>query len=212
MKNRLVIALAIASFAAGFAVVGMTQATVTEGEPQGIQAQWASQANSVLEQMQEADLVVRVRAKETLSPRIFAKAATDGTDRHNAMIFTDTRFEVLETYAGSAPAEITVLQTGGKAPRTDKHPALDLYMDEDPLYQVGTEHVLFLKDISGDAVHATDRQLYRVVNPAGRYFVDGSAVSAASKMGAAERPTLLTGLESQIRWAVDQAPRGPIVK
>jgi hypothetical protein len=208
MNNRLVIALAALSFAAGFVVVGITQATP---EPQGVHAQWVSSANTVFEQVAEADAVVRVRAVERLAPRVLtAKGADD--DLPAAMIFTDTRFEVLEVYAGQVPSEITVLQTGGKAPRGADHPAFDLFLDEDPLFEVGTEHVLFLKNISGDPVQAPDRELFLPVNPAGRYFVDGGRVAAASKMGAAERPTQLSGLESQIRWAVDQTPRGPRVK
>ena len=206
MRDRLVIALALASFVAGFGAVALVDSATSE--PQGIHAQWASSASSVFEQMGEADAVVRVRAIEQLSPRIFTKESPDG--RHNAMIFTDTRFEVLEVYSGDVPAKITVLQTGGKAPRTKRHPALDLYMEEDPLYVAGTEHVLFLKDISGDAVHAPDRQLYRIVNPAGRYMVDGPRVTAMAKVGAAERPTLLSGLESQIGWARQQ--RDPLMK
>lgn len=52
----------------------------------------------------------------------------------------------------------------------------------DPLFEVGSEHILFLVDITGDGVHSKGRQLYRVVNPMGRYEIKpGGLLHAPAK-------------------------------
>jgi len=61
--------------------------------------------------------------------------------------------------------------------------------------------VLFLKDLSGDEVHAKDRTLYRIINPAGRYDIESGSVAIQADselLGMFSPPTTLEALEAQI--------------
>jgi hypothetical protein len=110
---------------------------------------------------------------------------------------------VLQVYKGSVAANISIMQLGGRLPATEKHQFIDMVVDDDPLYIPGGQHVLFLKDISGDSVHAPGRKLYRIVNPTGRYDVrDGSVSTHADLLGSFTPPATLVALEDEIAWAL----------
>lgn len=143
-------------------------------------AHWASSAMTVNELMSEANLVVRVRVSEVPVTRIVQVEAPMLDEVGNAVdsavikvLFSDTVFEVLETYMGKPSLKITVAQDGGFDQTVSN--GVEETAD-DPLYNVGEEYILFLVDISGDPIHAPDRELYRVINPFGRYRIDGESV------------------------------------
>lgn len=78
-------------------------------------------------------------------------------------------------------------------------------MREDPLYKVGEEYILFLVDISGDHIHAPDRELYRIVNPFGRYGIDDENVlSYGEPLQPIELPTNIHELERQIEISIQE--------
>lgn len=181
---------------------------------QPVHLQWASDADAVVEQLIEADVVVRARVVENLAPRklVFPLAENDPW-RTEVNVFTDSVLEVLEVYQGTVGDRITVMQTGGAVPATAQHPGVDLQVADDPLFVPGSEHVLFLVDISGDPVHAPERRLYRTVNPAGRYLVEGRRVVSHPELGRiAERPGSLDELETEIAIAREELRRMPIVR
>ncbi|MEN9563744.1 MAG: hypothetical protein RIR73_1988, partial [Chloroflexota bacterium] len=71
--------------------------------------------------------------------------------------------------------------------------------------KTGEEYILFLVDISGDPVHAPNRELYRIVNPFGRYSIQGESVHTYGENFGQD--TLLTDLniielELQIEEAI----------
>jgi hypothetical protein len=59
-----------------------------------------------------------------------------------------------------------------------------------------TEYILFLKDITGDPIHAKGRTLYRTINPSGRYEVQGQAVKSYAETSVPGQPTTLAELVS----------------
>lgn len=175
-------------------------------------ASWVSPAASIGEVTKEANLVVRARVVKPPVPRIFRESAPEMKlsngeatvvgSQVSEMVFSDTTFEVLTTYVGKSDSQIMVMQTGGPQP---DNPTNITEMADDPLYQVGEEYILFLVDISGDSVQAPDRTLYRIVNPSGRYQINGETVRTYGENVATDlRPTTLTDLERQITSAVKQ--------
>lgn len=191
----------VASTVAGAWMVGsQSEPTVTEA---GFHASWIRDADTVAELSRESDLIVRVQTLDRRPPRALWQpvpgrtANADGTAR---FLFTDTQVEVLEVYAGKVEIgdRLWVLQTGGEA--IDGRGELSrTEVAEDPLYELGNEMVLFLVDISNDPVHAPNAQLFRTVNPAGRFEVAGGRVASAPIGHAAERPGDLDTLEREIR-------------
>ena len=117
-----------------------------------------------------------------------------------SLLFSDTALAVQAVYSGSIPAEIRVMQTGGASPVTGQ---VEGPID-DPLYAIGEVYVLFLVDASGDPIQALDRELYRIVSPAGRFKVVGTSVRSFSLDGnlRAVQPVQLDDLLMQIRQAV----------
>ncbi len=169
-------------------------------------AEWSERAGAVPELVRAADVVVLAEALAAPVAREVSQALpqmnADGTpvavvvDR---MLFSDTVFAVREVLSGAAPAEITVMQTGGVAPETG---AVEGPLD-DPLFQAGEVVVLFLVDISDDPIQAPGRALYRAVNPAGRFRVEGQSVRSFTldpDLGAAQ-PATLGALLAEIRQA-----------
>lgn len=143
-------------------------------------AYWVSQAQTVSDLVLEADLIVYVRVKQAPMTRIITQElpvldeqGTPVATMTDSLPFSDTLFEVVKSYTGSAPTELLVMQTGGTI-----SPSADIVeFPDDPLYRVGEEYILFLVDISGDVLHAPDRQLYRIVSPAGRFQVTDGVVT-----------------------------------
>jgi hypothetical protein len=167
----------------GFGFTKWEANRITSG-PSIVQANWASSAVTVAEQTAEADLVAHVRVDKVHPSRKLEQVlqpdsrGTGGAPIVDVMPFTDTEMQVLKVYKGSVKPSITVMQTGGAVPATDRHAAVNLEVEGNPLFVEGSEHILFLKDISGDRVHGKDREIYRIVNPAGRYTVQGNDVAS----------------------------------
>ena len=96
------------------------------------------------------------------------------------------------------PESTPVMQTGGGLSATKQYPPQHVTLVDDPLFLVGGDHILFLESVSGDTVHAPSRQLYRIVNPAGRYDVDGESVITHTEFNAELLPKSLDDLIDQI--------------
>jgi hypothetical protein len=172
-------------------------------------ANWVYDARTVSEQSDEADVIVKVQVlavqvrklKQTLPMYAGDGKSVIGEDI-DIVPFTDSDMQVLEVYHGSVSDKITVMQTGGNLPATEGDPSINFAIEGDPIYEVGSTHVLFLKDISDDPVHSKGRELYVTVNPAGRYEVKGSEVINSYKVAeqaaeqAASAPVQRSGTQS----------------
>ncbi len=185
--------------------------------PQGAVAQaiWVDQGATVAEMAAQADLIVRVRVlssetrelRSTL-PQYEEDAETITRYVEEVMSFTDSQMQVLEVYKGSAEDTITVMQTGG-LPGAVAADATPFSLFGDPIFIVGSEHILFLVDITNDGVHSTGRNLYRTMNPFGRYEIkDGVLITPADVLAGREAippglPTTLDELVEQIKQAVN---------
>lgn len=163
---------------------------------------WASNAKTVRELMLKSDLVVRARVSEEPVTRVVPIKPLDDQGQViegvvHKILFSDTLFEVLETYVGKPSATITVMQTGGFDLTVSKGVEEDA---EDPLYKIGEEYILFLVDISGDPIHAPDRELYITVNPYGRYRIDNGNffMYGQNSQEPYKFPTSIIDLEIQI--------------
>jgi len=187
----------------------LSLATAPTSSSDGIPAVWASTASKVPELVAEADLVVR--ATVIIEPKTRPVSFTgpmwseDGKaimgQKTDVILFSDTQFEVVETYKGSPEPLITVMQTGGLIPSSDGK-VQQTSLEGDPLFTQGSEYILFLVDISGDAIHAPDRKLYRTVNPAGRYEIRGQNVLNFSEFAqSTQLPKTVNDLLDQIRQA-----------
>jgi len=164
---------------------------------------WVSNAMTIDQLVLESDIVVRARVAEAPITRVISSELPVWDENGNIVdtvisevFFSDTAFEVLETYVGKVPTKILVMQTGGVDPTGLR--GIEEITD-DPFYKIGEEYILFLVDISGDPVHAPDRQLYRIVNPFGRYRIDGITVSSyGQNLRSIQLPTDIGELENQI--------------
>lgn len=193
-------------------------------------AVWVSTAFTVEELVQESDVIVRVRVSKISEARTLDNGMIepvtpgqipDGMDskslipvplappkgvvepsnpnrpapRLMPMVYTDSTMEVLEVFKGNVDKEIEVMQTGGIIDASNA-----VMLADDALYAEGNEVILFLVDISGDEVHANDRVLYRAVNPAGRFDIEGKGVTRSLHNGTTE--TTLDLLLSEIESAL----------
>jgi hypothetical protein len=159
------------------------------------------------EEAAEADVIVRVQVRKVRPARKLETPLPPEAQQNGfkklVTPFTDTDLEVLEVYKGSIEKSISVMQTGGVLAKTEDHPTVNWEMEGDPLLVEGAEHVLFLVNISGNEVHAKNRQLYRIVNPAGRYDVAGNTVqSHADFPQSYTPPQTLQELEAHIQQAL----------
>lgn len=160
-------------------------------------AMWVSNAETVDELSQEANFIVKARVSQPpVSRKLGGQSPMMDESGKNVVgyvtddtSFSDTVFEVLKVYSGDLKSKnITVLQTDG--------------MMDDPLFEVGEEYVLFLVDISGDPVHAPERELYRSVNPSGRFKVKKEKVSVyGQRLKGSPAPQTLSELEGEIEKA-----------
>lgn len=225
MKKWLVLAsMAVLAFAAGYLLTSISRSSALSNErsslhsakdspiamaptPVGVPALWASSASTIAELVAEADLVIRARAIKGPEPRVVSFHGPIMTEDGRTVIgeavdevtFSDTEMEVIEIYKGSAGKLITVMQTGGVAGDTGQH----FWLEGEPLYVEGEEVILFLVDVSNDPIHAQGRTLYRIVNPAGRYTIQGSEVlNWAEFSSPVTLPKTVDELVRQIREAV----------
>jgi len=211
VKRKLLIGLILActlGLGIGFSVGPMVVRLF--GSHPGSAMLWESSATTVAEQAKEADLVVRVRAESVKEPRVLTFGNKEQTEeiaqieanKVRGIPFTDTQMRVLEVYKGavSVGETITVLQTGGPLPATESFSATNVELHDDPIFVAGSEYILFLRDISGDKIHAPDRKLYRVTNPAGRYDIQGETVTSYADLGGRKGiPTRLGPLLDEIK-------------
>jgi hypothetical protein len=193
-------------------IIKTTDASIQEDsfsqqETRNSVARWVSDAATVHQLMKEVDLAAKVRVIHGPTTRVVQSELPivdePGTEiigtKMDEMAFSDTDFEVLEVYFGKPKEKISVMQTGGVDP---KNPDLRSEMRDDPLYKIGEEYVLFLVDISGDPIQAPDREIYRIVNPYGRYKIEGEhVVSYGENHEDAALPKSLDELISQIKEA-----------
>lgn len=168
---------------------------------------WASPAMTVSEETAAADVIIRVQVKKVQPARKLEAPLPSEVQQNGfkkmVMPFTDSNVDVLKVYRGTVGKSISIMQTGGVLAKTDDHPAMNLEMEGDPRLVEGQEYVLFLTDISGDEKHAKNRQLYRIVNAAGRYDVHGDAVESHNEFPQSYRPPQsLNELETQIQQAL----------
>jgi hypothetical protein len=175
--------------------------------PQLVHAQWVSSANTIAEEAAEADAIVRVRVQKVLPTRsltlTLAPEAQKPDFKDMVSPFTDSMVQVLEVYKGSVNRVISIMQTGGFLPATDRHPLINFHLEDDSIFVAGNEHILFLKDISGDQVQAKGRQLYRIVNSRGRYNIQGEIVSSlADFVDGYTPPSTTAQLVDEIRQAL----------
>ncbi len=186
------------------------------GGPAVAHGLWAFRGVTVAEQAAEADVIVRarvlnvqVRKYKNMLPTYAEDGKTVIGELADIVPFTDSEMQVLEVYKGVVKDRITVMQTGGNLPTSDGDPPIHWVMDGDPIFEVGSTQILFLKDISGDPIHGQGRNLYVTVNPVGRYVVQGQNVvnhgaKADHAVGAetTRLPQTLDELFGQIRQAV----------
>ena len=174
---------------------------------------WVSKAMTINELTSEADLVVQVRVIGEPVTRVIRHELSVWGENNKIVgstvsetLFSDTVFEIIKTYRGKLQLNITVMQTGGFDPTVSS--SIEEVAD-DPLYKVGEEYILFLVDISGDKVQAPDRELYRIVNPFGRYRVDGEGVFSYGENLASVSVNAIKNvseLEAQIEQAINLIP------
>ena len=117
--------------------------------------------------------------------------------------FTDSDLRVEDVYKGSVTrgANMPIMQTSGMQTAMDQYPAQDVTLADDPLFVKEGDHILFLKSITGDRLHAPQRDLYRVVNPAGRYDVHGETLMTHTHFRPELLPSKLSDLVDQIEEA-----------
>ncbi len=164
-----------------------------ENEHIGAEALWASSSKTPFDLAKEVDLIVQVRAVSINPTRLIVnefpvsakpsddlseKVVPSGEVERHVLPFTDTNFEIAKVYSGDkTPGDIiTIVQTGGMRPSANDQSRQLFEISGDPLYKVGEEYILFLKDASGDQVHSPDRELFIVMTPHARYRLksDGS--------------------------------------
>jgi len=197
-------------------LVGCTKASVNQSNhlssndeinsPQESAAIWDSKAKTVSELVNEADAIILARVIQAPITRIVKQelpmlneSGTPIATVIDATQFSDTLFEVLKSYSGKSPSKLLVMQTGGF---NDDTGAKNEFGD-DPLYNVGEEYVLFLIDISGDEIHAPNSELFRVVNPSGRFLIRENTVTNYSADSIdLQLPKTIDELEDQIAKAL----------
>jgi hypothetical protein len=171
-------------------------------------ADWVSHAMTVKELVLESDLIVRARVSGAPITRVLRHELPVWDENNkivgskvvSEMLFSDTTFEIIKTYLGKPGLNITVMQTGGFNQKLNR---VEEVID-DPLYNVREEYILFLVDISGDAVQAPGRELYVAVNPYGRFLIDKENLSIFGENTSASVHAIsaVADLESQIEQAV----------
>jgi len=170
-----------------------------KSQPAVTHAIWVDQAFTVAEVSKSADLIVRVyeteaETRELKSVLPYYADDQKTIDGYKEFIdyFTDSKMQVLEIYKGTADEYITVMQTGGAPSVTDSDVKITPSIEGDPIFAAGSEHILFLVDITDDGVQSTTgRKLYRIVNPLGRYEIkDGNLITPSSYISLDESDAL----------------------
>jgi hypothetical protein len=175
MKQRIILTIAgILSIALGFTVTTWFRSN----NPTIAHGNWISSATRVADVADEADVIAHIQVQKVLTTQKLKEIDHVGDKAiPNITPFTKSELKVIKVYKGSVDRSITILQTGGKLPASDGDPAINIQLDDDPIFTKGEEYILFLKDISADTIHGKEgHKLYRIVNPAGRYLIRGTQV------------------------------------
>ncbi len=178
------------------------------------EADWEFEGITVAEQASHVDLIVRVRVVSS-ETRVLRRSTPRYADPDGNTVldyvevsipFTDSLMEVLEVYKGSAEDSITVTQTGALA-GTVPADVRALTIFGNPIYTVGSEHILFL--LESPRRDNSDHPMYVIANPFGRYEIkDGDLITPADVLAGSEAissslPATLDELVEQIRQAVE---------
>ena len=123
--------------------------------------------------------------------------------------FTDSVFQVVDTLKGPKRHNLVIMQSGGTVRRTGLGRGATFGLVDDPLFLDGSEHMLFLHDITNDGVNSKGRKLFRTVNPRGRFEVlpggallEPPVVTNGEEMGEVARlrtPVTADELKQQVR-------------
>lgn len=219
-SKRILLAIAVLSLSAGALYGPRLLASWAPALEYVAQGNLVEKATTVAEQTRRADLIVRARVV-SLENRVHTEvlpvyaedAVTVLEKRESRTPFTDVTLEVLETFKGKSEPFVTALQTGGTLRKGKFGRSQTFEIAEDPIFEENSEHILFLVDITGDGVHSTGRQLYRVVNPMGRYEIkaDGSLRAPHLEKHAgrtmSQLPQTQQGLRQQINLALAESER-----
>lgn len=107
-----------------------------------------------------SDVIVAARVLE----RVAERPARSHPSQRAPVYFTESRVAVLRTLKGKVAPEILVVQVGREGDPANTYPEL-------PVLKAGTEVLLFLRDVSNEAVHADGQTKYGIVAPEGLYDI-----------------------------------------
>ncbi len=212
MKNRLsVLLLSTFAFLASCSQLNRTESPAQTQQVNTIhsKASWISSARTVKELAAEADVIAKVkivstkyRTLEQTLPTFAEDGKTVIGELKDVMPFADSDALVLEVFKGNVTGTVTLLQAGGPFTNGTKINANEQYlvMDEDPIFEVGSDQILFLKDISTDPIHSKGRSMFTIINPNGRFVVqaDGNLMNFSDDVNES-KPTKLQTLENQLQ-------------
>jgi hypothetical protein len=128
-------------------------------------ATWAHY-RSLDELVSASDLIVRARVGRKLGERSVPSGRV-------AVAFTEFEIQPQHTMKGQPKAAATVVQIGRAGDSANTFP-------EFPLLRVGSEVILFLRDVSAEPLHSDGTQKFSIVSPEGLYLVLAGRVNAAS--------------------------------
>ena len=204
--RRYIVFLAIAAI--GLTVGLFAVMAQRSDPPNSVGVSWASAARTVAEEAAEANVIAHVRVSSVSPTRAVVKPLPpDGSEFGRPTVdvvpFTESTMQVLEVYKGTVGEQIIVSQTGGRLAATSAYPSMSVELTGDPLFVQGSEHILFLV---GPTEIGGQQQVFRPVNPAGRYEIRGSKVSSpADFFGPYVPPATLTDLVGRIQVALGGA-------
>jgi hypothetical protein len=102
---------------------------------------------------------------------------------------------------GKSSKTINISQTGGFDPSISKGVE---EMIDDPLYKIGEEYILFLRNVSDNSVDESISELYRIVNPFGRYLIENNIVASYGEMYRIETDTMVMNI-NELEIQIDEA-------
>lgn len=138
-------------------------------------AHWAKHFADLPSMARDSDAVIQGAVLRAMPVRFFADQDIRSDRFIGGIVFTDYVVRVDKVLKGSLVQgqEIVVVQTGGS------YNGRTMQLEDDPLFESGEQAILFLKDISGDKIHAPDSQKF-IVNgtPQARFRITGGQISA----------------------------------
>lgn len=121
-------------------------------------AHWAKHFTDLPSMARDSDAVIQGTVLRAMPVRFFADQDIRSDQFIGGIVFTDHVVRVDKVIKGnlSEGQEIILVQTGGN------YNGRTMQLEDDPLFERGEQAILFLKDISGDQVHAPDSQKFIV--------------------------------------------------